>query len=274
MILLDQSGAAAKESKLFSPSRNLALFVEHFWVQQPLSGPIGPSWRVIPEANPNLIFVVSHAEAGCIRTRCFLVGPRSRFADVVISKRIFTCGARLRPGTLPLLTHFPAGDFTDRSLHVEEVFGDRGRSLMNELNEFRPSIQVIGTLAAFLGRELAGCKYAVPLSQSRCNRVEEMAVQAGMPLRTLHSRLMQQVGLSPKRLLRIERLHRVLANCQLRSVPWAQLAVTCGFSDQAHMIREFQELLGESPTAWSNRSAVPICSRQRGTSQPSLSEEV
>jgi hypothetical protein len=39
MILLDQSGAAAKESKLFSPSRSLAPF-EHFWVQQTLSGPM------------------------------------------------------------------------------------------------------------------------------------------------------------------------------------------------------------------------------------------
>jgi len=74
---------------------------------------------------------------------------------------------------------------------------------------------------------------------------------------------MQHLGLSPKRLLRIERLHRVLANSQGGSVSWAQLAVTCGFADQAHMIREFQELLGESPTAWSSRSALPICSRQR-----------
>ncbi len=144
---------------------------------------------------------------------------------------------------------------------------------MNRLNEFRSSIQAVGVLAVFLGRELAGCKYTLPLSYGRCNRVEEMAAQAGMPIRTRHSRLMQQVGLSPKRLLRIERLHRVLANSRVRSVPWAQLAVTCGFADQAHMIREFRELLGESPTAWSSRSALPICSRQRGTSQPNLSEE-
>lgn len=273
MILLDQSGAAAKQSKLFSPLRNLAQFVEHFWVQQTLSRSIGASWRVIPEANPNLIFVISRAGAGCIRTRCCLVGPRSRFADVAMANRILTCGARLRPGTLPLLTHLPAGDFTERSVHVEEVLRARGRSLMNRLNEFRSSIQAVGVLAAFLGRELVGCQYAVPLSQGRCNRVEHMAAQAGMPIRTLHSRLMQQVSLSPKRLRRIERLHRVLANCQLRSVPWAQLAVTCGFADQAHMIREFQELLGESPTAWRSRSALPICSRQRGTSKPSLSEE-
>jgi AraC-like DNA-binding protein len=273
MILLDQSGAAAKESKLFSPSRSLAPFVEHFWVHQTLSGPIGPSWRVIPEANPNLIFVISRADAGCIRTRCCLVGPRSRFADVAMAHRILTCGARLRPGALPLLTHFPAWDFTDRSVYVEEVFGARGRSLMYRLNEFRTSNQAVGVLADFLGGELAGCEYALLLSQGRCNRVQEMAAQAGMPIRTLHSRLMQYVGLSPKRLLRIERLHRVLANSQVGSVSWAQLAVTCGFADQAHMIREFQELLGESPTAWSSRSALPICSRQPGSSQSNLSEE-
>jgi AraC-like DNA-binding protein len=265
MILLDQSGAAAKESKLFPPSANLAPFVEHFWVQQTLSQPNGTSWRVIPEANPNLIFVISRPDAGCTRTRCYLVGPRSRFADVAMTNRILTCGVRLRPGVLPPLTRFPAEDFADRSVHVEEVFGRRGRSLMNRLNESRSSIQVVDALAGFLGRELAGREYAQPLSQGQCHRVEQMAALAGMPTRTLHSRLMQQVGLSPKRLLRIERLHRVLAKTQVRSVLWAQLALTCGFADQAHMIREFQDLLGESPTAWSNRAALPICSRQRGT---------
>jgi AraC-like DNA-binding protein len=113
----------------------------------------------------------------------------------------------------------------------------------------------------------------VALSQGPCHRVQEMAAQAGMPIRTLHSRIMQQVGLSPKRLLRIQRLHRVLANAQVRSVPWAQLAVTSGFADQAHMIREFHELLGESPTAWRSRSALPICSRQRDKPEPKLPEE-
>jgi AraC-like DNA-binding protein len=181
-----------------------------------------------------------------------------------MANRIRTCGARLRPGSLPLLTRLPAWDFTDRSVHVEEVFGGRGSLLMNRLSECTSSIQAVRALADFLGRELSGRQYPVPLSQGRCNRVEVMAAQAGMPIRTLHSRLMHQVGLSPKRLLRIERLHHVLTSSQVRSVPWAQLAASCGFADQAHMIREFQEFLGESPTAWRSRSALPICSRQRG----------
>ena len=123
----------------------------------------------------------------------------------------------------------------------------------------------MGALASFLGRALAGCECSLPLFQGRCHRVEEMATRAGMPVRTLHSRMMQHVGLSPKRLLCIERLHRVLATRQLHPVPWAQLAVTGGFADQAHMIREFQGLLGESPTAWSSRRFV-----QDNAARPSL----
>jgi AraC-like DNA-binding protein len=273
VILLDQSGAAAKESKLIPPLRNLAPFVEHFWAQQTVLGPIATSWRVVPEPNPNVVFVVSRADGTCIRTRCCLVGPRSRFCDVGMADRVFTCGVRLRPGVIPLLTGFPAWDFTDRSVQVEEVFGARGRSLMNNLNESGSAIQAFRSLAGFLGRELAGRECALPLFQSRCSRVEEMAVRAGLPIRTLHSRMMQHVGLSPKRLLRIERLHRVLTHCQPGSVPWAQLALICGFADQAHMIREFQDLLGESPTAWSSRSGLPICSGQHNRFQPNLPEE-
>ena len=265
MILLDQSGAAAKQSKLFAAMHHQALFVEYFWLQQNLSVPIGRSWRVIPEANPNLIFVITRTDDGFIRTRCCVVGPRSRFADVSMENRILTCGVRLRPGALPVLTRFPASNFTDRSPQVEEVFGVRGRSLMDGLNQFRSPIQAVRILADFLDRELTGCNRVLRRFQARCNRVEEMASQAGMPLRTLHSHLIQHIGLSPKRLLRIERLQRALAHCRDRSVPWVHLAVGCGFADQAHMIREFQDLLGESPTVWSGRSALPICSRQRDT---------
>jgi AraC-like DNA-binding protein len=265
MILLDQSGAAAKESRLFAPSRQQAHFVDSLWVQQTLSIPIRRSWRVIPEANPNLILAISRTARGSIRARCCLVGPRSRFADVSMENRFLTCGIRLRPGALPLLTRFSASDFTDRSVPVEEVFGVRGRSLMDILNQCTSPIQALRTLGDFLERESARGDCVLPFPRRQCNRVEEMASEAGVPLRTLHSRLMQHVGLSPKRLLRIERLQRALVCCRDRSTPWAELALRCGFADQAHMIREFQELLGESPTVWISRSALPICSIQPQT---------
>lgn len=261
MIHLDQAGAGAAEARIFPPSRAQKPFVENFWVQQTGSEPRGRSWRIIPDASPNLIFVVSR-EGSHTHERCFLVGPRSRFADVTMADRILTCGARLRPGALPLLTRYPASDFTDRSVPVEDVFGARGKMLLEQLGELRSPLPAVGTISSFLSQEWPGQDPFDRLPLGRYTRVGEMAAQTSLPVRTLRSRLMQYVGLSPKRVIRIERLQRALVSAQGRAIAWAEVAAIAGFADQAHMSREFSDLLGESPTAWGHRSRLPICSRQ------------
>lgn len=261
MILLDQAGAGASGARFFPPSRTQLSFIEHFWMQQTPSRPVGLSWRIIPDANPYLIFAVSR-EGSRIHARCALIGPRSRFADVTMGNRILTCGARLRPGALALLTGFPASDFTDSSVHVEDVFGAPGKLLMERLGELRYPIPAIGIIAAFLADRWTGDGRVARLPIGPYARVEDMAAQNGLPVRTLRARVMQHVGLSPKRLIRIERLQRALASSRGRSTPWAEVAASSGFADQAHMSREFQDLLGESPTEWSRRSRLPISSRQ------------
>jgi AraC-like DNA-binding protein len=261
MILLDQAGAGGSGARFFPPSRALEPFIEHFWTQQTRSSPAGRTWRIIPDANSYLIFVVSREDLR-VQGRCFLVGPRSRFADVTMANRILTCGARLRPGALPLLTRFPASDFTDRSVSVEDVFGAHGKLLMEQLDELRSPIPAIGVISDFLSHKWTGQDRVARLPLGRYVRVEEMAAQSGLPIRTLRYRLMQHVGLSPKRVIRIERLQRALVSFQGRSIAWGEIAASSGFADQAHMIREFRHLLGESPTVWGRRSRLPICSRQ------------
>ena len=155
MILLDQAGAGTGEARFFPPLRAQEPFVEHFWIQQPRSSPVGRSWRIIPDANPYLIFVVSR-EQSRVHERCFLIGPRSRFADVTMGNRILTCGARLRPGALPWLTHFPASDFTDRSVPVEDVFGAHGKLLREQLAGLRSPVAAIAVISDFLSHKSAG----------------------------------------------------------------------------------------------------------------------
>lgn len=256
MILLDQAGAGAGAARIIAPTPACEPFVEHFWMQPGEAAPTGRTWRVVPELNPNLIFAVFR-DGSCLHARCILVGPRSRFADIAIANRVVTCGVRLRPGALPHLTRLPSSDFTDRSVAVETVFGARGKLLLEQLSGSGSCGRALAIIANFLEGVWPGEERAARLPLDGCNRVEELAAQAGLPLRTLHCRLTAEIGLAPKRILRIQRLHRSLALAQRGSCGWAQVASGAGFADQAHMVREFGALLGESPTVWRQRSALP-----------------
>jgi len=239
--------------------RSLQPFVEHFWTQRKVPASAEQLWRIPPDANPYLIFTASSSTSGEPRVRCMLVGPCSRFLDIPVGNRVYTCGVRLRPGVLRLLARLPVFELTNEALPIEEVFAARGLRLLDQLGEPASWDQAPARMAEFLRRELAKHDSFRPLPIRRTRSVDALAEEVGCATRTLHYRVVQEVGFSPKLWLRIERLHRAIASSIARVGPWAEIATNCGFADQAHMVREFKALLGESPTAWSRRSPfVPL----------------
>jgi AraC-like DNA-binding protein len=75
------------------------------------------------------------------------------------------------------------------------------------------------------------------------------------------------------RILRFQRAVRILKAG--RQVRWTELALDCGYYDQAHMIREFGEFAGRTPTefmrqslplmvAWAEEEADPQRSARNG----------
>jgi methylphosphotriester-DNA--protein-cysteine methyltransferase len=61
------------------------------------------------------------------------------------------------------------------------------------------------------------------------------------------------VGISPKMLARVVRARAVLARVRARGsreVDWTALALDAGYYDQSHLISDFGELTGLTPTAW------------------------
>jgi len=254
MILFDQAGAGANTAMMFGAPPSLQPFVEHFWTQRELTTAVDQRWRIPPDANPYLIFTASESSYREFRTRCILVGPSASFFDMPVHGRLFTCGVRLRPGVLPLLIRLPAIELTGGAVPVEEVFGARGKRLLERLSEPTSWELAPRLMAEFLMRELAGREAFEPLPTHRVGSVRELAGVVGLSTRTLHHRITQQIGVSPKLWLRIERLHRAIALSMNRIDSWSNIATHCGFADQAHLVREFADLLGESPTAWRRRS--------------------
>jgi AraC-like DNA-binding protein len=139
----------------------------------------------------------------------------------------------LEPGLAALperLAELP--DWPTRFARLEEFLGDRLFAADRRL----PDPEVAH--AWHLLRRTAG---GVPVSA--------LAAETGWSRRHLLERFRDQIGLSPKaaaRVLRFERASRLaVAGSGL-----AEVAAVCGYSDQAHLTREFRALAGLPPRAF------------------------
>lgn len=97
-------------------------------------------------------------------------------------------------------------------------------------------------------------RYAVSALQAGVP-VSQVASRLGLLPRTLTRRFSGQVGITPKRFARVRRLQRVLrASRSSAATDWCALAAQHGYSDQAHMVHEFRELAGITPSGYKPHS--------------------
>ena len=83
-------------------------------------------------------------------------------------------------------------------------------------------------------------------------RVREVARRTGWSERRFSQVFREQVGFSPKVWCRIQRFQRARAQLHAGAeVPWAELALECGFYDQSHFANEFRAFSGIDATTYS-----------------------
>ena len=84
--------------------------------------------------------------------------------------------------------------------------------------------------------------------------VAELARQLGWSRRHLGERFRDALGLAPKPAARVLRFEAACGDARPRARGarrrLAELAVACGYHDQAHLTREWQALAGCPPAEW------------------------
>jgi AraC-like DNA-binding protein len=87
--------------------------------------------------------------------------------------------------------------------------------------------------------------------------VREIAKYLGLSQRRFIEVFKAEVGMTPKLFSRIQRFQQTRTLIQHNTSPnWADLALDLGYFDQSHLIREFVEFSGHSPTDYLNRQKV------------------
>jgi AraC-like DNA-binding protein len=254
MVLLDNGGRRVGTVDVLAPAANLSRIVEHAWIDESRY-PTAIDWRVVADVSPHLIATVTE-RAGTRAMRVALVGARATAATIDIGERVLTVGVRLRPGALPALTKLSAREFVDRSTSIDDVLApDILEGL--ELGADAPPALIASELFRLMRRatERRTPPSLVSDTSPGWPRVATMAAQAGTSTRALLDRAYRHVGLSPRRMLRITRLHDALHAVRRGSRAWADIACEAGYADQPHLCRECRALLGETPSTWHARGS-------------------
>ena len=145
-------------------------------------------------------------------------------------------------------------EFTDANVGLSDLFGPTEASLLEEmLGEAAGAAERAKCVQTFLLRclrthipDVVLRQAVVELCRSPNLPVQRLASRLEISERQLSRRFHAMVGTSVKQFARVARFGKALA-ARRRGCGWAEIAHTCGFTDQAHMIHDFQCLAGQSP---------------------------
>jgi AraC-like DNA-binding protein len=257
--------------RTYTPDAPLTSLVDCFWYAR---GPTGHhAWeRVLPTGAMQLVVnlrddsvVVTNDSRSNSPTRLsgtVLNGVYTQPLDLDAASRAATVGVSFAPGGAAPFLDRPASELRNQTVSLETIWGPDGRRLRNRLLDAPTAPEKFRVLEAALHDQWTGSDassfvdeaVALVRAHSGILSVEELVEQTGYSHRHVADRFRARVGLSPKRFSRVVRFQAALSRAQNDTVDWPQLALACGYYDQADLIRDFRAFADLTPTAYRDRA--------------------
>ena len=79
-------------------------------------------------------------------------------------------------------------------------------------------------------------------------RIQQLADESCMTVRTFERKFVAEMGLSPKLFARLRRFQLALDRKRSSGTRWLDVAHDLGYFDQMHMVKEFRAFGGEAPS--------------------------
>ncbi|RFU20740.1 helix-turn-helix domain-containing protein [Geodermatophilus marinus] len=215
-------GVVHESLVLSFPAVNLSVEPDGVWVTGPVSG----TYRR-PLRGAATVRAVRFRAAGFRR---LVEGPVSRLRDRVV----------------------PAADL----LPVPADLAERVRTAADPQEAQRVLDEWLGGLPRRCASGCEDAEAAVALVEAdrTLTRVDRLAERTGYGVRALQRLFTDQVGLPVKLVVRHARLREVAERALTGDVDWAAVAAELGYSDQAHLVRDFTAAVGTPPARYARRS--------------------
>lgn len=169
-------------------------------------------------------------------------------------------GIKFRPGAFYAFFQKPVATFTDDMLPFKEVFDDDPERLEEELLCNENDELMVHRVEAFLLRHLPERDPRIEeinqiihciMHEKIILKVDDLVERFSYGKRTLQRLFRQYVGVSPKWVIQRYQLHEAAEQMVAgQAENWPTMALELGYFDQAHFIRDFKAIVGQSPAEY------------------------
>jgi AraC-like DNA-binding protein len=249
--------------RTYVPRPPLSGLIEFLWASEAY-GAGHRRERVLPGPVSELVIVLRGARPGAV-----FCGAQSEAFVIETADRPSLLGVHFKPGgAFPFLRRMPAGELHNLRVSLATIWGADAGDLQERLQEAPTPIARFRLLEAALLSRLSApprrhpaVAYALGAIDAAPTRsIGEITACIGLSARRFIALFAAQVGLTPKLYGRVRRFQDVLAILHgAADVDWTEVALRCGYYDQAHFIHDFRAFSGLTPTDYV-RAAV----RERG----------
>ena len=189
--------------------------------------------------------------------QAIIVGARARYEVVDTGDMEELAGIVIQPGGFARLFRERADLLFERSIALDDIW--RLPRLMETIRAARTPVETLTTLDCLLqglvpegARRSELVDHALHLFRSKGLGVAGCARSIGVSDRRLSQVFREETGMPPKMWLRVQRFQvAVRALHKKVDIPWATLALECGYYDQSHFANDFRAFSGIDPTTYS-----------------------
>ena len=250
--------------KEFAPPNAIAHLIGAFWSFSTPDSILSNNLiqhRVLPDGCMDVIFQYQRSPGGICNPQLTIYGSTDRFDLFDIKPSTEFVGVRFNPGMAGLFLKLNPIELFQQEAKAQDSSEEFGQ-IFDQLCECNSAARALSTLqTSILKLQRVDCRDGISLPICEALKliatshgsipVFQLAATVGVSERTLRRGVTAAVGLSPKVLARILRFQNTIS--RLRSpepVDLCRLALECGYADQPHMGREFQQFSGLTPTAF------------------------